>query len=135
MKTLSAFVFALLLPLALHAEEPRVTNPISYTWVISSCETWNCALMALVEADGNGNVIAVPSKCEKYPWLVLRRVEAGSVYIDPEEPFACELFDSLAQATARFDSLADGQFPGLLTSHGANMVVYMKADKRRATRH
>lgn len=132
---MAAVVFALLLPLAAQAGDTQVTNPISYTWIISSCETWNCALKALVEADGNGNVIAVPSKCETYPWLVLRRVEAGSVYVDPEEPFACELFDTAAQATARFSSLADGQFPGMLTSHGANMVVYMKAEKRRASRH
>lgn len=135
MKTFAAAVFALLLPLAARAEEPRVTNPVSYTWMISSCATWNCALKALVEADGDGSVVAVPSKCEKYPWLVLRRVESGSVYVDPEEPFACELFDTATQATARFDSLESGQFPGMLTSHGANIVVYLKAEKRRASRH
>lgn len=134
MKTLLLAV-ALLLPVAASADDTRITNPVGYTWIVSSCQTWNCALKALVEADGNGNVIAMPSKCEKYPWLVLRRVEAGSVYVDPEEPFACELFDTPTEATARFSSIVEGQFPGLLTSHGANMVVYMKAEKRRATRH
>lgn len=65
------------------------TKPIRYTWIATSCTTWNCAAAALVIADGEPNVLVLPTSITDHPWIILRRVEEGSVYVPEDEPFGC----------------------------------------------
>lgn len=85
--------------------EAQMTKPIRYTWIATSCATWNCAAAELVLADGSPNVIVLPTSNEERPWLVLRRVEEGSVFIPEDEPFACEVFEGVTAATARYSAM------------------------------
>ena len=93
---------ALAAPLA-SAEE--ITKPIRYTWIATSCEAWNCAAAALVLANGNKGVMVLPTNVDSRPWVILRRVEEGSIYIPEDEPFGCDVFSTVSQATSHFDSL------------------------------
>ena len=85
--------------------EAQMTKPIRYTWIATSCTNWNCAAAELVLADGSPNVIVLPTSNEDRPWLVLRRVEEGSIFIPDDEPFACEVFDGVSDATARYSAM------------------------------
>ena len=110
-RMLAAAVFALLIvPIA----RAQTTNPIRYTWIATSCSTWNCAAGALVLAGGDKYVIALPTGQEERPWVILRRVEAGSVYIPDDEPFHCEVYDDMNVATTSYNALD--------TCHGAMLL-------------
>ncbi len=104
-------------------QEPPLTNPIRYTWIVTSCATWNCAAAALVMADGDKHVMALPTGRENRPWLILKRVEAGSVYIPEDEPFGCEVFETVAAATTHFDGLDGCHAPMILSVPDGRAVV------------
>lgn len=109
----SAFV-AIALSVPLSAQTP-IEKPIRYTWIVTSCTTWNCAAAALVMADGDKHVMALPTGREEHPWLILRRVEEGAIYIPEDEPFGCEVFDTVAAATTHFDGIANCRAPMILS--------------------
>lgn len=121
--------------------EAQVTKPIRYTWIATSCTNWNCAAAELVLADGSPNVIVLPTKDETHPWLVLRRVEEGSVFVPDEEPFACEMFDGVSEASARFIATDSCHAPMILNvPDGRAVVMSLKkcgegGTRRRAASH
>jgi hypothetical protein len=100
-------VFAALLCTATLTAAAQETNPIRYTWIATSCEQWNCAAAALVLANGEPSVIVLPTKDADHPWIVLRRVVEGSVFIPEDEPFGCDLYDGMTDATSHFMALDD----------------------------
>jgi hypothetical protein len=114
------------------------TKPIRYTWIASSCSTWNCAAAALVLANGDKYVIVLPTGREDAPWVVLKRVEEGSIYVPPEEPYTCEVFADLHGGTARFHALDSCHAPMILNVPDGRTVVTSLVQcgsvKRRATR-
>ena len=117
----------------------QIDKPIRYTWIVSSCETWNCAAAALVLANGDKNVLALPTGDEERPWLILKRVEEGSIFIPDDEPFACEVFDHFDDASLHFHGLEDCHYPMIMnTGDGRAVVMSMRnckgATKRRAVR-
>lgn len=131
-----------LIPLALLAfpvaavDEP-ITKPIRFTWIASSCETWNCAAAALVLADGSKDVIVLPTGREELPWLILRRVEEGSIVIPDEEPYRCDLYESTLAAATQFKSLDECRSPLMLSVPDGRVVIASISDctaisKRRA---
>jgi hypothetical protein len=133
-----AFV-ALITFFAVSVADAEITAPIRYTWIVESCETWNCAVAALVMADGEPNVIVLPTGHDNRPWLILRRVEEGSLYIPETEPFGCEVFENIAGASSRFSALDGCHAPMILNvPDGRAVVVSMhkcdSAAKRRAVR-
>ena len=91
--------------IAVSSAAQDTTKPIRYTWIVTSCERWNCAAAALVMAEGDPHVIALPTGREDRPWLVLRRVEEGSIFIPEDEPFTCEVFSNVALASSVFDAM------------------------------
>jgi hypothetical protein len=99
------------------------TRPIRYTWIVTSCETWNCAASALVLANGDKHVIALPTGHDERPWLILKRVEEGSIFIPEDEPFACELFDDVGAAGDRFRTVNSCQAPMMLNVPDGRAVV------------
>jgi hypothetical protein len=98
---------ALLSTAALTVAGQETTNPIRYTWIATSCEQWNCAAAALVLANGEPSVIVLPTKDTDHPWIVLRRVQEGSVFIPEDEPFGCDLYEGMSDATSHFMALDD----------------------------
>jgi hypothetical protein len=99
------------------------TNPIRYTWIATSCETWNCAAAALVMADGSPDVIVLPTNRDDRPWLILRRVEEGSLFIPEDEPFTCEVFENVTEATSRFTALDGCHAPLILNVPDGRAIV------------
>ena len=122
-RILCTAALAIILSAPLSAQEPPVTNPIHYTWIVTSCATWNCAAAALVMADGDKHVMALPTGREERPWLILKRVEEGSIYIPDDEPFGCEVFDTIAAATTHFGSIDACHAPMVLTVPDGRAVV------------
>jgi hypothetical protein len=108
----AALTTLLLAAIAAYAQE--TTKPIRYTWIAESCASWNCAAAALVLADGSSDVIILPTRDADSPWIVLRRVEEGSIFIPDDEPFLCEVFAGLPDATARFMATTDCHAPLIL---------------------
>ncbi|HEX8173341.1 MAG TPA: hypothetical protein VF824_22595 [Thermoanaerobaculia bacterium] len=107
MRSLAAAVLLALFCASSAAADEPITKPIRYTWMATSCKTWNCATAALVLAAGDKYTIAIPTGRAEEPWVILRRVEEGSVYIPDDEPYACEVFDTVDGATSRFGILPD----------------------------
>ena len=101
----------------------QITEPVRLTWIVTSCESWNCAAAALVLANGDKHVIVLPTGQEERPWMVLRRVEEGSIYIPEDEPFACEVFDTVVDATSRFTSMDSCHGPLVLSVPDGRAVV------------
>jgi hypothetical protein len=99
------------------------TSPIRYTWITTSCETWDCASSAFLQSAGDRNTIVMPTGNEKRPWLVLRRVQEGSTYIPETEPFACEVFDKMDGAMTRYSGLAPCHYPTILNVTDGRAVV------------
>ena len=110
-RTVAAAVLAILLTPAVAAQ---TTNPIRYTWMATSCTTWNCAAAALVLANGDKYVIVLPTGQEDRPWLILRRIEEGAIALPENEPFTCNVFDTVVDATNHYTAM-DG-------CHGALML-------------
>jgi hypothetical protein len=122
------------------AAAQETTNPIRYTWIVSSCEKWNCAAAALVMADGEPGVIVMPTGQEARPWLILRRVEEGSVFIPEDEPYSCEVFDSVTTAGTAYTAMDGCHSPLMLSVPDGRAVVasLAKCDggaRRRSAAH
>lgn len=138
MKRLLLLALIALLAAATMSAEP-IENPIRYTWIATSCETWNCAVSALVLADGDKYVITLPTGNEERPWLILKRVEEGAIYIPDDEPFACDVFETLNLATSHMSAMDTCRAPMVLTVPDGRTIVASVADctksaktKRRA---
>lgn len=101
----------------------EATKPIRYTWIVSSCPTWNCAAAALVMANGKADTIALPTGRDERPWLVLKRVEEGSLFIPEDEPFHCEVFSTVADASLNFATLESCHDPMILNVPDGRAVI------------
>ena len=128
---------AALLFLAAASAQAQVENPIRWTWIVTSCETWNCAAAALVLANGDKHTIVLPTGNEARPWLILKRVEEGSVYIPEGEPYGCEVLPNVAAAGARFAAMSECHGPLMLNVPDGRAVVVSlnqcsESGKRRA---
>lgn len=134
------FLFAVALAaISIGVNAEQTTKPIRYTWIATSCENWNCAAAALVLANGDKHVIVLPTGQNEVPWVILRRVEEGSLYIPDEEPFRCEVFTTSAEASAHFDGMEACRGAMLMSVPDGRLVVtaLQKCDglsKRRAVR-
>lgn len=112
-------------------------TPKGYTWTVTACQTWNCAASALVLANGDPSVIALPTASHKFSWVVLRREAGGAVHIPDDAPFQVEQFDAIAPATARYSSIESSRSPMLITtSDGTTLIIYASQPlpRRRASR-
>jgi hypothetical protein len=101
----------------------QTTKPVRYTWIATSCTTWNCAAAAMILANGDKHVIVLPTGQNESPWLVLRRVEEGSLYIPEDEPFRCEEFDTLVDATLRYTAMNPCHAPIVLSVPDGRAVM------------
>jgi hypothetical protein len=107
-------------------QQPGV--PLSNEWLVIPCETWNCAASALVLAAGDQYVMSMPTKSDKFPWIVIRRVPSGSFYVPPDAPFVLESFDSAGDGSARFAAITTDHGPMMLTApDGKALVISLRA--------
>src|SRR5690242_1623711 len=77
-------------------ENPCPCVALSHTWLVSSCDSWNCAASALVMANGDPQVVVMPTRSDQHKWVVLRRVVSGSVTASPDEPFLIEQYSTMS---------------------------------------
>jgi hypothetical protein len=138
MKTL-ILAAAILVPATL-ANAQEFTEPIQYTWISTSCETWDCAVSAFLLGAGDRHTIILPTGSEKRPWLVLRRVEEGSVFVPEDEPFSCEVFQEMEKAMLRYGELERCQSPMVMNTMDGRAVVMSMAKcepsaRRRSAGH
>lgn len=138
MKKLAAALVLLAVSALPAAAGEAPTKPIRFTWIATSCANWNCAAAALVLANGDRHVIVLPTGHDARPWVVLRRVEEGSLYVPEEEIFGCEIFDSVTLAAARFASVASCRLPIILSVPDGRAIVVSLNDcgrgRQRAVR-
>lgn len=140
--TRSAAIAAILvvsaLMMASAAEAQQFTNPIRYTWIAESVDHWNKAASALALSGGDGTVIAVPTGREATPWILIRRVEEGSVYIPDDEPHLCNVFKTMGEASSRALSMSPCHNAMLLSVPGGESVVISlrecSTNRRRSVR-
>jgi hypothetical protein len=101
--------------------------PTSYEWIVTPCDTWNCAVSAMIDANGNPFVMPMPTNASKYPWVVVRRVVAGAVVMPDNAPFRVERFDSVTLASARFTTIEPDHMPFMMTApDGTSVVVFLR---------
>jgi hypothetical protein len=114
--------------------------PLSRTWVVSACETWNCAQAAMILANGDPYVMSMPTNDTKYGWVVARRVVTGSAITSPDSPYVIESNASFVAATTQFTTLDPGMLPMLVTApDGATLIIRLReaapVGRRRAAPH
>ena len=137
MRTVTGLVFAALLatiPLAAQT----ANSPPRYKWMATPCDTWGCAIAAMAQANGDPYVIVLPTRSSAHPWVVLKRVEIGTVE-DPVDPvFIAECFGGMTEASARFDAMDLEKIPILVTSTDGGIIVVClhetQTTKKRAVR-
>ncbi len=113
---MTRFLFALSFSILTAASaSAQITKPIRYTWIVTSVGSWKEAAAALALADGDGSVLAMPSGEESHPWLLLRRVEEGSIFIPDDEPRVCDVYTTMTEASSHY--------MGMGTCHGAMLLT------------
>jgi hypothetical protein len=89
-------------------------------------------------AGGDPYVLTLPTKSQKYPWIIVRRVPSGSFFVPSDAPFAIETFDSAGDGSARFAAISTDHGPMILTApDGKALVISLRAavEKRPAAGH
>jgi hypothetical protein len=119
----------------LRADETLKLVPNESTWFADGCETWNCAAAALVLANGDGTVVALPSPDAKFKWLVLRHVSSGSFFITPENPFQVDVVSSFAQGASMLATMDVRQAPMIITMGKIILLVTTRAPRERTASH
>lgn len=119
--TLAALAFCVM-ALTVKGDEP-ITKPIRYTWVATSCDSWNCAASALVMANGDKYVLVLATGNDEHPWIILRRTEEGSIYIPDEEPYSCSVFETTNAATVEIDGMDTCHAPLILSVPDGRTIV------------
>ena len=128
-------VMLLAFALPLHSQ-PSTTAPPPMAWIAVPCADWNCVMTELTVSNGDRNVIAMPTTCKGFPWIVLKKVEAG--IIDPgAEVWTVKHYTSVVEALQSFILISNDRSPLMLTTTGGALIVasLTHAPKQRAARH
>lgn len=142
MKTLGLIVgliggLLFLMPGVAVSQEVCPCIPLTYQWIVTPCETWNCAAAATVMSNGDKYVLAMPTGSDDFKWVVIKRIVSGSAIISPDAPFTVDSFDGMAAATTRYDLVGHELQPMLLTAPDGKVLVIARnpTTKRRAVGH
>lgn len=107
-------------------------------WTVTVPDTWNAAMSALIDANGNPSVMAIPTADADHRWIVLRRVPTEAYTQWPTPPFTVETFDSPIDAYARFSAFDNAYTPMLISTPDGKTVVLAAREpstRTRAVRH
>jgi hypothetical protein len=101
--------------------------PLSHVWVVTACETWNCAQSAMILANGDPYVVSIPTGGSKFKWVIARRVVAGTATVSPDDPFVVDSVPSAYDAAARFGAIAPDMLPVMLTTvDGESLLIRLR---------
>lgn len=114
--------------------------PLSHSWVVTACETWNCAQAAMVLANGDPFVMSLPTNDTKYNWIVARRIVTGTAVSAPDSPYVIESNASFTAAAAQFTALDPNLLPMIVTaSDGMTLLIRLREaapiERRRSAAH
>jgi len=114
--------------------------PISHTWVVTACETWNCAQSTMILADGDPYVLSVPTGGSQFKWIIVRRIVTGTATVSPDAPFIIDSFTSASDAVSRFGVIAPEMLPIMVTTvDGDSLLIRLRAPdpqgRRRVVTH
>ena len=139
MKPLNGLVLAALVIAALPLAAQTADSPPRYKWIATPCDTWNCALVAMAQSNGDPSIIILPTKSTMHPWIVLKRIEIGSVDEPLDNgPFLTECYGTMGEASARFASAEKEKIPILVTAPDGAMIfvcLHEAEAKRRVVAH
>ena len=124
----AAALAMLLLAASAVADDGDFTKPPRFTWIVTTAADWNEVAAALAVSNGDGTVIAYPTGRVDHPWILLRRVEAGSVYIPDDEPHMCDMYSTVKEATSYYTAMGDCHSPMLMTVPDGNTLVISMRD-------
>ena len=106
--------------------------PISYVWVVTACETWDCALSQMLLGNGDPYVMTLPTTSTQHKWVVMRRVVAGTATVSPDEPFIVDSFGTVTDASTRFSAVDPDTLPMIVSAFdGKTLLVRLRAPQRR----
>jgi len=140
MKTKTKFALALLLiVLATSAigQDACPCVPVSHVWTVTSCETWNCAASAVVLANGDPYTFSLPTASTQRPWIVMKRIVAGTATDSGSDSYQVEAFDNMSAASARFGAITTDYHPMMMsTPDGMTLVASLRSaePKQRAVK-
>ena len=114
--------------------------PISKVWVVTACETWNCAQSAMILANGDPYTVSVPTGGSQFKWVIARRVVAGTVAVSPDDPFLIDAIPNASDAATRYGTLSPDTLPLMVTTiDGESLLIRLRTPdpqgRRRATQH
>lgn len=102
--------------------------PVSHVWVVTACETWNCAQSAMILANGDPYVVSVPTGGSQFKWAVARRVVAGTVAVSPDDPFLIDSIPNASDAATRYGAIAPDMLPVMVTTvDGESLLIRLRA--------
>jgi hypothetical protein len=116
-----------ILPVYANGQQVCPCVPISHEWIVSACDSWNCAAAAQILANGSSDVLTMPSGSDDFKWVVLRRVASGSAIVSPDAPFKIETFAAMNDAANRFQSINPDLRPLLFTAPDGNVVIVLRS--------
>ena len=135
-RLISVFAFA---ATSVAGQEVCPCVPVTHEWIVTACDTWNCAASAVIAANGDRYVMPLPTNSADYTWVVMRRIVSGSGIASPNAPFKIDGFDGLAEATARYYSIDSRLQPMLVTAPDGKVLVVARAEaeppRRRTVPH
>jgi hypothetical protein len=139
MKPFTGLMLTALLTATLRLSAQTAESPPRYVWIATPCDTWGCAIAAIASANGDPFVIVLPTKSSAHPWVVLKRMLAGTIEGPIDGTFTAECFDTMLAASTRFDSIASDKIPILVTMPDGGMLVVCMHEtqtigKRRSVR-
>jgi hypothetical protein len=125
--TILALLSMLALPTLAADDDVCPCIPLTRVWVTQACPTWNCAQAAMVMANGDPYVMALPTADTKYGWVVVRRVVSGGAIQFPEDAFVCTSHATVSEAMNAFVGADPGTMPLLTTSvDGVALVIRLR---------
>ena len=106
--------------------------PTSFQWIVTPCDTWNCASSAAILANGDPYVMAFPTGSNDHKWVVLRRVATGSAVTSPDSPFLVDSHRTLSEAVAQYSTIDHDALPMIMTAvNGEMLVVRLREPQKR----
>ena len=121
------------------ADDPPFTAPPRYTWISKACPDWNCVMSELAVSQGSPTVFALATTNTTWPWVVLKRLASGSIYLPEEDVFGVEAFGKITDASVRFQEIPAVLAPMLVTAQDGSMLVTSlrpgAGGRKRSVRH
>jgi hypothetical protein len=113
--------------------------PLSFEWVVTPCDTWNCAASAVIMANGDKFVLSMPTGSDDFKWVVIKRVVAGSSVVSSDAPFKLDTFEAMDSAFSRYAIISRDLQPLVVTAPDGKVLLISRSapepQKHRSVGH